>query len=138
MESAKTPTCGVYSDFLLHQAGIGNDLRMMLRELNELNIQIKYLSNGKPKMLKAINFLGVLLFGPKKVKDIDFCYSPHVLPRIYNVPHIVRIHDIFPLTNPYWFKLTSRIYFKLSMMTHKRSFFLFDSESTKQDFQKYF
>lgn len=138
MNSRKRLVCGVYSDFALHNAGIGNDMRIILKEIEILDIEIIWLDTGLTKLKKLFNLFRVILFGPKKLQGVDFIFSPHVLPRFFDVPHLLRVHDIFPLTNPKWFKYFSRVFFRLALGTHTDSYKLFDSHSSKVSFQEYF
>jgi glycosyltransferase involved in cell wall biosynthesis len=128
----------IYSNFLEHSAGIGNDMRMVFADLQDLEIEHTLTSPSRSHFGAVYNVLRLLLMGPMKIPGIDFAYSPQVMPKIYKVPHLVRVHDIFPLTNPEWFKLKSRIYFFLSMKTQMKSYFLFDSVTSKNEFVKYF
>lgn len=128
----------IYSNFLEHSAGIGNDMRMVFADLQDLEIEHTLTSPSRSHFGAVYNVLRLLLMGPMKIPGIDFAYAPQVMPKIYKVPHLVRVHDIFPLTNPEWFKLKSRIYFFLSMKTQMRSYFLFDSVTSKNEFVKYF
>lgn len=128
----------IYSNFIDHNAGIGNDMRMVFADLQKLKVEYKFTNQRKSHFSAVYEVFRALLFGPKQIPEIDFAYSPQVMPKIYDVPHLVRVHDIFPLTNPEWFKLKSRIYFKLSMMTQMRSYFLFDSVTSKNEFVKFF
>lgn len=128
----------IYSDFLHHQAGIGNDMRLVVSDLQNLGVSLIYTESDGSKKARLLNLLKSLFFSRARELDVDFAYSSHVLPRLYDVPHIVRIHDIFPVTNPSWFKLSSRLYFKLSMKSHRQSYFLFDSNTTKEEFVEYF
>lgn len=128
----------IYSNFLDHSAGIGNDMRMVFADLQELKVEYMFTNQRKGHLNGVYKVFRALLIGPKQIPEIDFAYSPQVMPKIYNVPHLVRVHDIFPLTNPEWFKLKSRIYFKLSMKTQMRSYFLFDSVTSKNEFVKFF
>lgn len=128
----------IYSDFLDHSAGIGNDMKMVFTDLQDLNVEYKFTNERKSYISSVYKVFRALIVGPKQIHEIDFAYSPQVMPKFYNVPHIVRVHDIFPLTNPEWFKLKSRIYFRISMKTQLGSYFLFDSVTSKNEFVKFF
>ncbi len=128
----------VYADFLSHTAGIGNDMRMVLESLDELNIEYEFKKSNSKKTARVFEFLWLLVAGPRQSLNYDLVFSPHVLPRLFDVPHLVRIHDIFPLTNPEWFKFFSRVYFRLALWSQKKSFMLFDSNSSYIEFRKYF
>jgi glycosyltransferase involved in cell wall biosynthesis len=128
----------IYSNFFDHSAGIGNDMRMVFTDLQELKVEYKFTNQRKSHTSAVYKVLRALIIGPKPIPEIDFAYSPQVMPKIYDVPHLVRVHDIFPLTNPEWFKLKSRIYFRLSMKTQMKSYFLFDSVTSKNEFVKFF
>ena len=81
----------IYSNFLEHSAGIGNDMRMVLEDLQHLEIEYT-LTNQKRNHFSAVyNVLRVLLVGPKRIPEIDFAYAPQVMPKIYKVPHLVRV-----------------------------------------------
>lgn len=128
----------IYSDFLEHGAGIGNDMRMVFDDLRDLTVEYKLTNRSQNRLRALCEVFRALLIGPKQIHEVDFAYSPQVMPKIYDVPHLVRVHDIFPLTNPQWFKLKSRIYFKLALKTQMKSYFLFDSVTSKKEFAKYF
>jgi glycosyltransferase involved in cell wall biosynthesis len=134
----KVVNCAIYPDFIEHKAGIGNDTRMVIADFQEIGVVCNFVTLKINKVNKIFRLLRTLILGAKPLSDIDFVYAPHVLPRFYRVPHLVRVHDIFPITNPEWFRVTSRIFFKLSMKTQMQSFFLFDSITTKNEFIKYF
>ena len=138
MSAPFKPKALIYSDFLNHEAGIGNDMRLVILDLENLGISSDYTSFDASKKRRLLDVLRLLLRGPIKLSSADFAYSPHMLPRFYDLPHIVRVHDIFPITNPNWFKLTSRIYFNLSLKSQSQSYYLFDSNTTKKEFVDHF
>jgi glycosyltransferase involved in cell wall biosynthesis len=138
MSSPKRLVCGIYSEFISHNAGIGNDLRVIVQEIQNLDVHIVWLENEPKKLKRLLRLFRVLVFGPDTINGVDFIYSPHVLPRLFDAPHLLRVHDIFPLTNPEWFKFLSRVFFRLSLKTHKSSYLLFDSHTSKGAFQEYF
>lgn len=138
LESKGNLVCGIYSDYLSHEAGIGNDMRTIISELSKLEIDVKWLGTSRSRFLRVMSLIRLVFLGPKKADEVNFIYTPHVIPRLYKAPHILRVHDIFPLTNPTWFRFTSTIFFKLSILTHKKSFYLFDSQSSKNSYEKYF
>ena len=138
MDKPKVINCAIYPDFIEHKAGIGNDTRMVIADFQGIGIACNFATLKINKVNKILRLLRTLTLGAKPLSDIDFVYAPHVLPRFYRAPHLVRVHDIFPITNPEWFRVTSRIFFKLSMKTQMQSFFLFDSITTKNEFIKYF
>ena len=128
----------VYGDFKSHNAGIGNDMRRVLENLDSLSIKYEFYGSKDKKSYRILSLIEVLVRGPRSSSNIDLVYAPHVLPKLLDVPHIVRVHDIFPLTNPKWFKLAPRVYFKLALWSQKRSFLLFDSQSSYLAFRDYF
>jgi glycosyltransferase involved in cell wall biosynthesis len=57
-----------------------------------------------------------------------------ILPLGKLVQSIVRLHDIFPVTNPAWFKVIPQRVFEISLESAiKSSFFVCDSYATKRD-----
>ena len=113
-------------------------MRTVINELSKLEIDVKWLGTSRSKFLRVMRLTRLVFLGPKRADEVDFVYTPHVIPRLYKAPHILRIHDIFPLTNPTWFRFSSTVFFKISLLTHKKSFYLFDSQSSKTNFEKYF
>lgn len=126
--------CLVYSEFLDHEAGIGRDMEQVLQDFKEIGVGLLYKKVTSNKLIKAIRLFSSFIVGPKNALKIDFAYAPHIIPKLYRVPHLVRVHDIFPITNPEWFKVSSRIYFKLSLKSHRNSHYLFDSNTSKDEF----
>jgi glycosyltransferase involved in cell wall biosynthesis len=138
MNEVSGKRCVIYAEFIDHRAGIGSDMRMVISSLKALGIKSTYANYNSNKAQKLKSLFKMLVIGPKTCLNADFVYSPHVLPRIYNLPNIVRVHDIFPLTNPEWFTLKQRVYFRIAIKSQLSSYFLFDSITTKNEFTNYF
>ena len=53
---------------------------------------------------------------------------------------VIRVHDLFPITNPEWFRLISRISFKFALKNNlkQNSFYLCNSKRTADEFLKHF
>jgi len=75
--------------------------------------------------------------------NFDFFFLCQVFPLRLFFPNkcqtVIRIHDIFPITNPEWFRLRSVLLFKYSMRFIKSSdLLLTNSRNTFRDLEQYF
>ena len=70
---------------------------------------------------------------------IQFQLSPNRIKTHASTVKLLRIHDVFPITNPEWFKIRSRISFRLASR-NLRDFhgFVFNSKHTNEEFKKIF
>lgn len=137
MTNKDSRTCLVYSDFLKHEAGIGNDMQTILRNFHKIGIKLTFTNSPTKKIAKIAQLISFIIRGPKDRQGVNFAYCPQVLPRRYKLQHLVRVHDIFPISNPEWFKLTSRLFFKIALKSHLQSYILFDSETSKNEYFKF-
>jgi len=133
-----------------HQNGISVDTK-------NINQVLSNLGSNEDKELKNILFKQNLTFGNKiifyfniffKNKKIDsnshFVYLNQLFPlrkwdsgddkKIF----LMRIHDLFPLTNPRWFTLKSKIFFYISVknLQVSKTIYLANSNYTSAQLQK--
>jgi len=121
-----------------HHGGIGRDSRNLLSYLNQrgdLNITALNLSRPKNRMFRAINRL--------KERNLEIDSDLHFSPQIGSrTPHskykgiwIVRVHDLFPLTNPEWFPKIAVVLFWLATRKIKQRspYLLYNSEFTRNE-----
>ena len=100
------------ASFLDLQTGIGQDSRMMYSELNEY-FEVKILFPGssllsyriRRKFLSARFFLTKKFYYVSSQSEFKFFQSQisSVAPKGNCTVWAIRVHDIFPLTNPEWF-----------------------------------
>ena len=112
--------------------GINRDTTAMINFFKKGNLELagqiirkKYLDEFFHGFLKR-----------KKQKDIDFVYLPQVLFHSGREKKIVRIHDLFPISHPSWFRKRATVYFKLAMRNTSRSYFLCNSFYTEKQLNK--
>ena len=143
--------------FLSHSIGIGRDSRDMLKNLQELihldivlidPIIYKYsflvnLTEKQQEIAKRlIKAAAVILGKPVTIKlpeNSTYFQSQAtaVAVRGKNVKHILRLHDLFPLTNKDWFKWYGRRSFSLGFKSLAANcIFLCDSLNTLQSLKK--
>lgn len=89
---------------------------------------------ARPKLLKSFKI---------KTKDYDFFIQQQIDPISVssNTKHIVRLHDILPITHPQFFDSISVETFRRGlevMLKNKKIIWVFDSQSTSMEFQKLF
>jgi glycosyltransferase involved in cell wall biosynthesis len=128
-------------------AGIARDAQTMIDELVKI-FEITYQPSSKldslnPKFARRIRAFVQLLSG-NKIRT-KFCgekvfYQNQVSTLIPNKKvefWIVRLHDIFPITNPEWFTLigASLFKFRLKKAIDSKAIFITNSNSTKQELQ---
>jgi glycosyltransferase involved in cell wall biosynthesis len=137
--------------FLDRQGGIARDANALLSAL-ENKCQVLIFKNQKLSQqiihVKKIWFtrrlLNILLIIRRKPFKIKTSTSTlFIQPQVSAVTtsigaHLVRIHDIFPLTNPEWFPLRQVIMFKSALKSiTSRSTIIFDSKYSKDCFNKF-
>ena len=140
--------------FLSNKAGIGREAKNLLSASQQIvgsrniillsDFTTKAQTSGSPQYPRTferfMNAFRTLIGQSKKVylPDGSTLIMPHVRNiRIQgeNIFCIVRLHDIFPITNPEWFRFISRrnfiSFFKNQSLTTKY-FYLCDSKSTRE------
>ena len=155
----------IYFDgtFLANRAGIGRDARILLAASKEVfgeNLKIVY---PKSRIFKRFSFIDSKesrFRAPQKILKLravfiqkpDYLVLPigstyiqpqltHIIPAPQNnIKHIIRMHDIFPITHPQWFRMYSVRQFHASFKNLNSSniAFLCDSEYTKREVTRYF
>jgi glycosyltransferase involved in cell wall biosynthesis len=155
----------VYFDgtFLANRAGIGRDARILLAASKEVfgdNLKVVYpksrlfkrissieSSEGRSYLLqKFLRLRTVLTQKPDRLNlPIGSTFIQPQLTQIIPSPqksvhHIIRMHDIFPITHPQWFRKYSARQFQTSFnnLNPSNISFLFDSEYTRREVMKYF
>ena len=111
------------------RGGIKRDAENFLREIEKHFIVEYSLTNKARVKSRFVNYmlnflctvglvLPVDLFKAKNFAEIQF--SGHGLIRKKS-RHIIRLHDLFPITNPKWFRIRTRRMFKYSLKSAIKS-----------------
>ncbi len=137
------------SSFVGQANGIGVDTSNILSSLSGSetnNYEIEFRKKiTSPFLIKGKKFL-FTYFGKKtiiKSDNFQVFFQSQVgvgIPSSTSTKWVVRIHDIFPITNPEWFTRSSVRYFRKSLevaLNHGASL-LFNSYSTKSEFEKFY
>jgi glycosyltransferase involved in cell wall biosynthesis len=133
-----------------NKTGIGRDAIFITNELSRLVkiCQIAWLPVGfmskriRRKILQFVSMLKKdLLLLPNKYSE--YFYQSHIgayAPNFNNKLWIVRLHDLFPITNPEWFRIWDvRVYKKsLNYAVARGALFLTDSKSTETELKRLF
>ena len=153
-----TLTNYVYFDgsFLDNNAGIGRDSRNLLlaaKKAFDANVEVIYpsltwnfkyrASRVKPgRVLARLGQLLTFLFGTPKIQlpPGSVFIQSHMggpIPIGSEIKHIVRAHDIFPVTNPEWFRFASvRIFRNYFFKLGESCVIICDSFFTKNEIEK--
>ena len=123
--------------------GISRDSKKFVKIFQKLGFVIesrqdhKTLTRNKRKIKMLMACLGI-----KSKMDggqFDLYWQQQISPKILSAKNIkytnplVRVHDLFPITNPEWFTIWGRIYFRLGWnMARKDSVFICNSQSTRK------
>jgi hypothetical protein len=107
----------------------------------EVDSKIRRLANLLSLMIKQFALLIVKVGKPKP--NMKIVYHPQIpttrTPRfpIANTIQVVRIHDIFPITNPEWFPRGVKFHFKvqLKLLNTAGAVFICNSEYTRTELQ---
>jgi glycosyltransferase involved in cell wall biosynthesis len=139
----------VDSSFVGRTNGIGVDTSNILTSLSDSKATT-YEIELRRKIVNQILIRGqkflFAYFGKQKIinsENFQIYFQSQVgvgIPSSSDIKWIVRIHDIFPITNPKWFTRSSVRYFRKSLkvaLDHDASL-LFNSNSTKAEFEKIF
>ncbi len=122
--------------------GISRDGRKFLDIFEELGIEILSLPNYelKGKFFEKVEMLKscVSLFRREVRVPFDLYWQQQVAPQFFSTRNqrisipIVRVHDLFPLTNREWFTFWGNLYFRIGWRNaRKDSFFICNSNSTR-------
>jgi glycosyltransferase involved in cell wall biosynthesis len=142
--------------FLKNRTGIGRDARVLLEvcsEIFESRIRVIYplelfVSRGKlaafaNSLYKKLILLRMAFFSqPKRIQvpDNTTYIQPHLhscIPVGLNINRIQRIHDVFPLSNPEWFRLVSNKVFRNNISyLDESTTLLFDSKTSLNNFNR--
>jgi glycosyltransferase involved in cell wall biosynthesis len=132
------------------KGGIGRDSQTFLKELENRYSFVANKESVVPVSLSRINFqlknfaslLGISL--PVDIfHEINFAeiqLSRYKLVRKSSV-HIIRLHDLFPITHPEWFRFRTRVLFKRSIeraTSRKNTIFYCNSKYTKDSLLRMF
>ena len=138
----------IYVDtiYMIGKNGIARDSQNLLEELAISNdvIEIHFLGlllNKNRVIRRILNTLNLLLglHIPISRKHRGVFYQPHVSffrPGKNTTGWIIRLHDIFPMTNPEWFNWWANAIFKrnLEYAAKNGAFFLFSSKQSQSVF----
>ncbi|MEO0015562.1 MAG: D-inositol 3-phosphate glycosyltransferase [Actinomycetota bacterium] len=136
----------IENSFVGKVGGISRDGAKFLRIFENLNYELIFTKNSKKRtavvrkifLLKSItrffkqeNRSGYSIYWQQQVS------APSV-KLDHKAIHIVRLHDIFPLTNPEWFTWFGKLNFKIGFNTAKKSaFFVCNSKSTQDTLSRF-
>ena len=145
----------LHPDFKLTSTnGISRDAQSILNQIGEIeNVDIKALdSTVYFSKISALRKIQESKFVFSLVRHFSKGHFPHtksqrgdeylLLPQVSSlgknrIPRIIRIHDVFPISNPTWFHLRSIIKFRISIRSiGENDFLLFNSQSTKEAFYR--
>jgi glycosyltransferase involved in cell wall biosynthesis len=147
----------VYFDptFLNRYGGIGTDSRGIFDnlksskfEVDTTPLELRY-ENSVVKSLAKVGLNRFIKFLPFKFSSLDLVdHELYFSPQIGSPPPgskflgtwIVRVHDLFPLTNPEWFRPWSVYGFKqgIKSIQYFKPHLLFNSQTTLNEFIKIF
>jgi len=130
--------------FLNNKTGIGRDSRHLLKAIQRIqNITLSIVANNETLTHKIWRMLKLIILNkPEKIElppGTIFIQSHihNLLPKGNHFLHVIRMHDLFPITNPEWFRKVSTIqYSRLFKLISKDSLFLCDSRTTQNDLLK--
>jgi hypothetical protein len=99
-------------------------------------------SNHLEQLFKSENLNVEILHKKRGIRFLDgqktsvFLSKPSPVFVFNSKVTFLRIHDVFPVTNPEWFNLRTRLLFKISLTIARfRNYYLvFNSESTRLDY----
>ena len=151
----------VYFDgtFLDNKSGVGRDSRNLLSAANlayggsvsviypQLRLFTRIVKNSptpvKSKLQKVLKFRSILSRKPeicRLEKQSIFIQShlQNIVPSINDqTKYIVRLHDVFPLSNPEWFRWYSKLIFSIGFNNaFNRAVFLCDSVTTQTELHR--
>lgn len=132
------------------KGGITRDNESMLRAFKGFtemrwvdDRNLRFIRGGRfrDSLITVLSFFGVRY--KIKISDVNVVYRPQ-LSNFVRIPteviQIIRLHDIFPVTNPAWFRLIPRLNFKRALdlsLSHPKTLFVCNSISTKSSLIEY-
>ena len=151
----------VYFDgtFLDNKSGVGRDSRNLLSAANlayggsviviypQLRLFTRVVINNqvpvKSRFQKILKFRSILIRKPDicRLEKQSIFIQSHlhcIAPEMDNqIKYIVRLHDVFPISNPEWFRRYSRVIFSIGFFNAiSRAVFICDSQTTQNALQK--
>ena len=118
--------------FLIHDGEIDSIFKPFLKIDQAIHLQRNILEK----------ILGLYL-SRKDISNVEadlylqFQLSPNRVITNANTFRLLRIHDVLPITNPEWFKLRSKISFRIAFRNIPDfAGFIFNSKHTKKEFEK--
>lgn len=151
----------VYFDgtFLDNKSGVGRDSRNLLSAANlayggsvsviypQLRLFTRVVKNSptpvKSKLQKVLKFRSILTRKPEicRLEKQSIFIQSHlqcIVPAINEeTKYIVRLHDVFPLSNPEWFRWYSKLIFSIGFNNAlNRAVFLCDSVTTQTELHR--
>jgi glycosyltransferase involved in cell wall biosynthesis len=139
-------TINVDTTYLIGKNGIARDARQVLERLQLKNdvSEIRFLNFtlNKNRMLRRIlNILNLTfrLHIPISKRYDGVFFQPHIsvfTPGKNSTGWVIRLHDLFPITNPEWFRWWAGTIFKrnLEFAVKNGAFFLFSSKYSQSIF----
>jgi len=127
--------------FLSNNTGIGRDSRNILKAINQIsNLKINITSKKNSITHKIIRSLKLVILKKPEYINIPpntIFIQSHIhnfLPKGENITHVIRTHDLFPITNPEWFRRASAYTFRnVFKSLSKQAFYVCDSKTTRND-----
>jgi glycosyltransferase involved in cell wall biosynthesis len=136
----------VDTTYMIGNNGISRDAKKVIEQLklkNEIS-EVQFLNfslNGNRVLRRFLNALNLLfnLHIPIGRRYQGVFYQPHISPFVpgkSSTGWVIRLHDLFPITNPEWFRWWGCKIFKqnLEFAVKNGAFFLFSSNHSKNVF----
>jgi glycosyltransferase involved in cell wall biosynthesis len=132
--------------YVIGKNGISRDAESILKSLRKFSdiSEVRFLgmSLNKNRLLRRLLNIFNLLTGfhiPISKKHAGILYQPHLSffkPGKKSSGWVIRLHDLFPITNPEWFRIWAVIIFRrnLNFAVSNGAHFLFSSEYSKNIF----
>jgi glycosyltransferase involved in cell wall biosynthesis len=110
----------------------------------DTDAMINYFHTGNFKLVDRFlrkRYIGEIsdkFLGRKQSDKIAFVYFPQILITSSRNKKIIRVHDLFPISNPEWFRKRATVYFRMAMKNVSRAYFLCDSYYTEKQLHKFY
>lgn len=127
--------------FLDNKTGIGRDSRHVLEAINQIpNIRITIVEKRKTLVRRIKGIIKIVFINQPETIEIPpgtiliQSHLHNLIPKGENYSHLIRLHDLFPLTNPEWFRKLSALEFqRVFKKISKDAIFICDSAATQKD-----
>jgi glycosyltransferase involved in cell wall biosynthesis len=136
----------VDTTYMVGKNGISRDAKKVIEQIEPMyeviEVEFLKLSLNRNRIVRRILNILNLLFNlriPIGSRYQGVFYQPHLSPFIpgkKSTAWVIRLHDLFPITNPEWYRWWARRIFKrnLEFAVNNGAFFLFSSNYSKNVF----